>query len=397
MDTSRSNTNPDTDRTVVRADPATVALSKAWHLRLRLRRTPACLALLVCTQFLLGCAAVAQPCPSRHTASPQSDGACGFINAPNPHALPLRDNWSIWTRFLGQKPEGTVPIDPIPVRRLDRATLDALDPTAVHIIRLGHSSHLLKLRGRYWLIDPVFSERASPFSFAGPKRFHPTPLSLDELPPIEGLILSHDHYDHLDKLTIETLKQRVQRHYVPLGVGARLVGMGVPAERIEEFDWWQSHVAGDVTLTATPAQHFSGRTPWDRNSTLWASWVIASGDARIYFSGDTGYSDSFRQIGERFGEFDIALMENGAYDDHWPSLHLTPEETVQAFVDLRAKLLYLVHNSTFDLALHGWRHPMDSVLALARQKNLPLATPEIGEVLTLGQPRENKAWWQALR
>jgi L-ascorbate metabolism protein UlaG (beta-lactamase superfamily) len=180
-------------------------------------------------------------------------------------------------------------------------------------------------------------------------------------------------------------------------VGARLVGMGVPAERIEEFDWWQSHVAGDVTLTATPAQHFSGRTPWDRNSTLWSSWVITSGDARIYFSGDTGYSDSFRQIGERFGGFDIALMENGAYDAYWPSLHLTPEQTVQATVDLRAKLLYLVHNSTFDLALHGWRHPMDSVLALARQKSLPLATPEIGEVLTLGQPRENKAWWQALR
>ncbi|MEI7464537.1 MAG: MBL fold metallo-hydrolase [Burkholderiales bacterium] len=310
-----SNTSPDTGRPVVSADSAAVPLSKAWHLRPQLRRTLVCLALILGTQFVLGCAAVAQPCPPRHTASPQSDGACGFINAPNPQALPSRDNWSIWTRFLGKKPEGTVPIDPIPVRRLDRATLDALDPAAVHIIRLGHSSHLLKLRGRYWLIDPVFSERASPVSFAGPKRFHPPPLSLDELPPIEGLILSHDHYDHLDKL-IETLKQPVRRRYVPLGVGARLVGMGVPAERIEEFDWWQSHVAGDVTLTATPAQHFSGRTPWDRNSTLWASWVIASGETRIYFSGDTGYSDSFRQI---------------------------------------------------------------------------------GEVPTLGQPRENKAWWQALR
>ncbi len=397
MDTLHSNTCPGTGRHVFRAESAAFARSETARLRLRSLRSAVCLALFLGVQFGLTASAEAGPCPPRYAASPQSDGACGFINAPNPQALPSRDNWSIWTRFLGQKPEGTVPIDPIPVRRLDRAALDALDPTAVHIIRLGHSSHLLKLRGRYWLIDPVFSERASPVSFAGPKRFHPTPLSLDELPPIDGLILSHDHYDHLDKLTIETLKQRVQRHYVPLGVGARLIGMGVPAERIEEFDWWQSHTAGDITLTATPAQHFSGRTPWDRNSTLWASWVIATGEARIYYSGDTGYSDRFKQIGERFGGFDIALMENGAYDAYWPSVHLTPEQTVQAFVDLRAKLLYLVHNSTFDLAMHAWRHPMDSVLALTEQKSLPLATPEIGEVLTLGQPRENKAWWKDLR
>jgi L-ascorbate metabolism protein UlaG (beta-lactamase superfamily) len=283
------------------------------------------------------------------------------------------------------------------VRRIDRAALDALDPAAVHIVRLGHSSHLLKLHGRYWLIDPMFGERASPFSFAGPKRFHPPPITLDELPPIDGLILSHDHYDHLDVPTIEGLKDRVQRYFVPLGVGARLQDMGVAPGRIEEFDWWQSQTAGAVTLTATPAQHFSGRTPWDRNRTLWASWVIASGDTRIYFSGDTGYFGGFRQIGERFGGFDIALMENGAYDSHWPGVHLSPEQTLQAFTDLRARLLYLVHNSTFDLAFHPWQEPMERVAMLAEQQGLPLATPEIGEVLTLGRPRENRRWWQGLR
>jgi hypothetical protein len=170
---------------------------------------------------------------------------------PNPDLRQSQGAWSIWTRFLFAQKEGTVPVDPIPVRTLTRAALDALDPGAVHIVRLGHSSHLLKIRGRYWLIDPVFGSRASPVSFAGPKRFHAPPISLAELPPIEGLILSHDHYDHLDVETIEGLRERVQRYFVPLGVGARLLGMGVAAERIAELDWWQSaRHAGGVAARA---------------------------------------------------------------------------------------------------------------------------------------------------
>lgn len=343
-----------------------------------------------------GCASSA-PCPAAQPSSPQAGPDCSFQNMPNPQARPAKGGWAIWTRFLVAKKEGTVPVDPIPVRTLTRAALDALDSTGVHIVRLGHSSHLLKIRGRYWLIDPVFAQRASPFSFAGPKRFHPPPITLAELPPVEGLILSHDHYDHLDAETIEGLRERVQRYFVPLGVGARLQDMGVAAGRIAEFDWWQSDRHADVDLTATPAQHFSGRTLTDRNRTLWASWVIASGSERIFFSGDSGYFPGFRQIGDRFGGFDIALMENGAYDSYWPAVHMTPEETVQAFGDLRGKLLYLVHNSTFDLAFHTWRDPLDRVAALADARGIALATPEIGEVLTLNRPRENKRWWQGLR
>ncbi|MBN8495069.1 MAG: MBL fold metallo-hydrolase [Burkholderiales bacterium] len=336
-------------------------------------------------------------CPPRIASSPQADGECGFRNSPNPQAQPSRSGWEIWTRFIVAKKEGTVPVDPIPVRRLDRAALEALDGSGAHIVRLGHSSHLLKLQGRYWLIDPMFSERASPLSFAGPKRFHPPPLSVAELPPVDGLILSHDHYDHLDSDTIQALHGKVQRYFVPLGVGARLQAMGVPAERIEEFDWWQASRHGGIGITATPAQHFSGRGLTDRNSTLWASWVIDTGAQRIFFSGDTGYFPGFREIGERAGPFDVALMENGAYDAYWPAMHLMPEETVQAFVELRARLLWLVHNSTFDLAFHTWRDPLDRVAALAEARGLPLATPEIGEVVTLGQPRVNRLWWKGLR
>jgi L-ascorbate metabolism protein UlaG (beta-lactamase superfamily) len=340
----------------------------------------------------------AADCDPRFARSPQFQAAdCSFQNLPNPDAKPHRTSWEIWKRFLLEKKTGTVPVDPIPVRPLDRAALAALDDASTHIVRLGHSSHLLKLRGKWWLIDPVFGPRASPVSWAGPARFHRPPVALEDVPPIEGLILSHDHYDHLDVPTIEALKDRVKRYYVPLGVGARLRGFGVAADRIEEFDWWEERAAGDVTIVAAPSQHFSGRTLWDRNKTLWASWLIRSGEDRVFYSGDTGYFKGFKDIAQRLGRIDIALMENGAYDSYWPTVHMTPEETVQAFQDLGAKTLYLVHNSTFDLAFHGWREPLERVAALAEQKGLALATPEIGEVLTLGKPRVNRKWWEGLR
>jgi L-ascorbate metabolism protein UlaG (beta-lactamase superfamily) len=342
-------------------------------------------------------AASAEDCDPRYVSSPQASAGCRFQNPPNPDAKPTRGTWDIWSRLLLEKKVGTVPVDPIPVRPLDRATLDGLDVNANHIIRLGHSSHLLKLRGKYWLIDPVFGPRASPVSWAGPARFHPPPLALADLPPIEGLVLSHDHYDHLDVPTIEGLMGKVQRYFVPLGVGARLRGFGVAADRIEEFDWWQERKWADVTLTAAPAQHFSGRTLWDRNKTLWASWAFKSGSEVIFYSGDTGYFPGFKEIGQRVGPIDVALMENGAYDPYWPAVHMQPEETVRAFQDLGAKTLYLVHNSTFDLAFHAWKDPLERVADLSAQAGVNLATPEMGEVLTVGKPRENKRWWGGLR
>lgn len=347
-----------------------------------------CLALAACSS--------SGDCESPYARSPQFKG-CLFANPPNPQTPPGASTWRIWSRFFFAKKVGTVPVDAIPVRALTTAQLEALDAQANHVVRLGHSSHLLKLRGKFWLIDPVFGERVSPFSFAGPKRFHAPPLTLQQLPPIEGLILSHDHYDHLDVPTIEYLASKVQRYFVPLGVKARLVEMGVAAERVQEFDWWQAASHDGVQVTATPSQHFSGRSLTDRNRTLWASWVIQSGEQRLFYSGDSGYFSGFKAIGERFGGFDLALMENGAYDAYWPAVHMTPEETVQAFQDLRAKVLFSVHNSTFDLAFHTWQDPLNRLADLSAAKNIELATPEIGEVMTVGRPRTNKRWWAGLK
>jgi len=355
---------------------------------------------MVAAACVAGCAAAAPEDDIRRlVASPQYSAADGrFRNLPNPDARASRNAALIWTRFLFGTKQDTVPVDPIPVQALARAQLDALPAGANHVVRLGHSSHLLKLQGRYWLIDPVFGERVSPFSFAGPRRFHPSPLALEALPPIEGLVLSHDHYDHLDRPTIEHLRNSVQRYFVPLGVAARLVQMGVARERITEFDWWQAAEHAGVRLTAAPAQHFSGRSLTDRDTTLWASWVLEAGGQRIFFSGDSGYFPGFREIGQRLGPMDLALMENGAYNaDDWPSVHMTPEQSVQAFEDVRGKVLYGVHNSTFDLAFHPWREPMERLAALAGQRGVELATPVIGEVLTVGQPRENRRWWEGLR
>lgn len=351
--------------------------------------------LALCAFLVVACGSTGD-CNAPYASSPQFKG-CLFANPPNPQTPPGAGTWAIWSRFIFGSKVDTVPVDPIPVRPITSAQLDALDAQANHIVRLGHSSHLLKLQGKFWLIDPVFGERVSPFTFAGPKRFHAPPLTLQQLPPIEGLILSHDHYDHLDVPTIEYLAQRVQRYFVPLGVKARLLEMGVPAERVQEFDWWQGVAHAGVQVTATPAQHFSGRSLTDRNRTLWASWVIQSGTQRIYYSGDSGYFAGFKQIGERFGSIDLALMENGAYDPYWPAVHMTPEESVQAFLDLRAKVLYSVHNSTFDLAFHTWHDPLDRLADLSAAKGIELATPEIGEVMTVGQPRVNNRWWAGLK
>ncbi len=217
---------------------------------------------------------------------------------------------------------------------------------------------------------------------------------MDALPEIEAVILSHDHYDHLDHDAVLALAPKVRKFLAPLGVGDRLVRWGVPAHQVEQFDWWQGITIGNVQLVATPSQHFSGRSLTDRDRTLWASWTVIAPEARIFFSGDSGYFDGFKAIGDRFGPFDLAMVETGAYDKAWPHVHMQPEQSLQAHLDLRGRQMMPIHNGTFDLALHPWTEPFERILALAAEKDVPVSTPRMGERLDLRAPSTGNAWWR---
>ncbi len=357
------------------------------------RRVPRILLILTATiamaYSILSCAAL--PAASYGQSPQYVDGK--FRNAAPRQAPGFFKTVAIFWRFATDKPADTVPAKPIEVKPLTQADLLAAPDQSLW--RLGHSTMLLKLDGKFWLTDPVFSERASPFQFLGPKRFHAPPLTIDELPPITGVVLSHDHYDHLDYEAILKLAPKVEHFMTPLGVGDRLIAWGVPAAKVQQFDWWQGTSIGGVKFVATPAQHFSGRSLSDGNRTLWASWVIMAGDTRIFFSGDTGYFDGFKAIGERYGPFDLTMVETGAYDAQWPDVHMQPEESLQAHRDVKGRHMMPIHNGTFDLALHPWHEPFERITTLAAASNVPLVAPVMGERLDIRTPALSQSWWRS--
>ena len=297
-------------------------------------------------------------------------------------------------QFFFAKPVDTRPALPVPVLRMTRADIDAA-PDGI-LWRVGHSTVLLKLDGRYWITDPVFSERASPLSWVGPQRFHAPAIELSELPPLAAVILSHDHYDHLDKATIRALARRAEHFLAPKGVGDLLADWGVPQERITQLAWWESTTVHGVQFTLAPAKHFSGRGLFDRNQRLWGAWAIRSAQLSLFFGGDSGYFDGFKAIGERLGPFDLTMLEAGAYDRRWLDIHMLPEQTVQAHQDLRGRRLLPIHNGTFDLAMHAWTEPMERVLAAAAQQNVVALTPRFGERVDIAAPAAFNAWWRAV-
>lgn len=316
-----------------------------------------------------------------------------FQNERLPSADEVPDSTvQAWWNMLTNKAEDSAPVSPPPIATLSPQTLQQTPDNSLY--RLGHSTLLLKITGQWWLIDPMFSERASPVQFFGPKRFHEVPVGIDDLPPIDGVIISHDHYDHLDYDSIKHLAPKVKQFLTPLGVGDRLIDWGVAADKVQQMDWWDSFASEGLTITATPSQHFSGRTLSDSNQTLWASWAFNSSDFAVYFSGDSGYFDGFKDIGERLGPFDVALMEAGAYNPMWPYVHMFPEETVKAHQDVNANWLIPIHNGTFDLSTHPWTKPFEEVLGHAKKYGVNVSTPKMGEAFTMGNANNGSAWWR---
>jgi L-ascorbate metabolism protein UlaG (beta-lactamase superfamily) len=315
-----------------------------------------------------------------------------FFNS-DPTLKPSSSLFEILKAYLTTKRRQYLPTSDIPIRLINTRQLTDEQDNVVY--RLGHSSVLLKLSGQFVMTDPVFSERASPFRWCGPKRFHQPPVSLDALPKIDIVILSHDHYDHLDKAAIRQLDQKVTRFLVPLKVGARLIAWGVPRDKIIEFDWWQSYTHNQVEYVFTPAQHFSGRSLRDRNTTLWGSWVIKTASRRLYFSGDSGYFTGFKQIGDKFGPFDLTLIETGAYNKLWANVHMFPEQSVQAHLDLQGKVMMPIHNSTFNLSMHDWFEPLQRAHQLCQFHNIVMAAPEIGQRMQIEKALPVSTWWEA--
>ena len=307
----------------------------------------------------------------------------------------LADNASYFTMVTKFFSTDTIrePADELPTIKTDLNNIDDHKPT---IIWFGHSTYFISIGGKKILVDPVFSERASPVQYAGSKSYPGTMIyKPEDFPPLDLVIISHDHYDHLDYNTILKLKEKTKLFCVPLGIGEHLTRWDVDAKNIREFDWWEGDtVLPEVQLTATPARHFSGRG-FSRNKTLWASFVLKLYGYSIFIGGDSGYDGSFKAIGEKHGPFDVAMLECGQYDLQWPDIHMMPEETVQASIDLQAKAFLPVHWAKFTLALHPWKEPIERAVKHANAINVRITTPLIGQPFVLNEPLPNTTWWES--
>ncbi len=323
-----------------------------------------------------------------------------------PKPLPETKEKSYWERLkerntntVRTRPLNFLPADPVQVQK----AFPPNDSTGFFVTWLGHSSLLIQISGFKILFDPVLADEVSPAPFfRSIRRFQEkAPVTAAEIPPVDLIFLSHDHYDHLDKKAILELAPKTSRFVTSSGTGERLIDWGIPAEKVQILSWWEESVfenrAGKkLNYAGTPGKHFSGRSLWDRNTTLWISWVVWTNEHKMFHSGDTGYGPHFKQIGYHYGPFDYTFIECGQYNKRWSHNHQFPEQTVQAHLDVRGKILFPIHWGAFSLAPHSWWDPPTRVKAAAAKAGVTLLTPRIGQTIDAQNPEPTGSWWEPL-
>lgn len=324
---------------------------------------------------------------ARIEASPQwADG-----KFENPEPL-WNDAWGSLTSFI-DAPKHTSPLEPVPVEPVPPERFDTAPNSGLRVTWFGHSSMLVELDGVRVLTDPVWGPRASPLTWMGPARWYEPLIALDELPAIDAVVISHDHYDHLDFPTIKAIREWDTTFIVPLGVASHLEYWGVPLERIVEVQWWDRTQVGPIEIVCTPARHASGRQLYDQNATLWAGYALIGPEHRVYFSGDTGLFSAMKRIGQELGPFDLTMIEDGAYDQAWPDWHIGPEQAVLAHQIVRGKVFFGVHWGLFNLAPHGWTEPIERTLVAAEAANIEVVVPKPGQSFEPSVGLEFERWW----
>jgi L-ascorbate metabolism protein UlaG (beta-lactamase superfamily) len=327
---------------------------------------------------------------ARMEASPNwRDGH--FVNPQPLH----NDAWVTVKGMFAVSPDVS-PKVAVPVQVIDPKRLQTPPESGLRITWLGHSTSLVELDGARILTDPVWSHRASPYTWVGPRRWFDPLIALGELGRIDAVVISHDHYDHLDMGTVQSMKNWTTRFIVPLGVGAHLEAWGISPERITELDWWETTKVGEVEVVCLPARHASGRQVLDKDATLWAGYGIIGAKHRAYYSGDTGLFPAMRQIGEKYGPFDVTMIESGQYHAGWPDWHIGPEQAVRAHQLVRGKLMVPVHWGLFTLAYHAWTEPPERVWHEAQRLEANLSIPEPGQALDPAAPPPVTRWWPVL-
>ncbi len=312
----------------------------------------------------------------------------------NPQPL-WNDDWGAAKAMFSANEHGRPTVTP-PFVAIDARRFQLAPESGLRVTWLGHSTLLVEIEGRRFLTDPVWGRRCSPVTWLGPERWYEPPLPLTDVPKLDAVVISHDHYDHLDHETILSMKDWDTTFIAPLGVGAHLVYWGVPEARIVELDWWEKRSVGGVDVVSIPARHASGRHLLDQNRTLWSGYAFVGKRRRAFFSGDTGMFPGIGEIGSRLGPFDVTMIEVGAYGHAWPDWHLGPEQAVRAHVLVRGEVFLPIHWGLFNLAFHGWTEPIERVLVAAKGAGVRVAAPRPGESVEPARPPPIEPWWPEL-